>query len=355
MSLGNLSKSLAGLKAGQLLNKPHVDTVNKFDISKIHEDKDNARKEFNDETLDELAESIKQNGVISPISLRPHDTIEGEYIINHGHRRLRASKLAGLTEIPAFLDININSFGRLIENIQREDLNPLDIANQLKIYLDNGETNRSIAQKIGKSETWVSRHLGLQDSPELVKKAINDGKIKSVEAARTLATLTKEHPEEVNKFIEHTQGDISQIKVRELTKKLKGEEDDTSTQVTESELANTPIETAESQRDQSSESIDAEEVGAVSAKITQQDDFVLKAQDKSTDTAVDNKSAASSTSTSSQPVKQPSVEIIELFVGLLDSISLDETQLELLNEKLSEQAYDRRFDSLRQFLQNKQS
>mgnify|MGYP003603425715 CR=1 FL=1 len=182
----------------------------------------------------------------------------------------------------------------------------------------------------------------MQDSPELVKKAINDGKIKSVEAARTLATLTKEHPEEVNKFIEHTQGDISQIKVRELTKKLKGEEDDTSTQVTESELANTPIETAESQRDQSSESIDAEEVGAVSAKITQQDDFVLK-------------SAASTTSTSSQPVKQPSVEIIELFVELLDSISLDETQLELLNEKLSEQAYDRHFDSIRQFLQNKQS
>lgn len=351
MSLGNLAKSLAGLKAGELLDKPHVDTIGKIDISKIHEDKYNARKEFDEQALNDLAESIKEHGIISPISLRPHDTIVGEYIINHGHRRFRASKIAGLTKIPAFLDNEVNSFGRFIENIQREDLNPLDIADQLKIYLSDGYTNRDIAKKIGKSDTWVSRHLGIQESPEIIKEAITDGKIKSVEAAITLANLTKEHPEEVNKFIGQTTGDISKQKVRELTKRLKGEED-SAVQITENEDVNS---TAAETEDNSIGDLTVAEVAAVSAKSSQQDDFVLKAQDKSTDTTVNNKSAASSTSTSSQPVKQPSVEIVDLFVGLLDSISLDDTQLSLLGEKLSGQAYDQRFDSIRQFLQNKQS
>lgn len=218
-----MNDKLATLNLGGLLNKPVIGQVSEIDISLIAEDSLNARREFHDDTLHELAQSIKEHGVISPISLRANPIKDGYYIINHGHRRFRAAKLADKTTIPAFLDNEIDVFGRFIENIQREDLSPLDIANQLNTFVKDGMQGKDIAEKIGKSDSWVSRHLGLLSAPMTIKKSLEDGKIKSVEAAKTLASLSNDHPVEVEGFLSNAEGEITQKQVREFSKDLKNE------------------------------------------------------------------------------------------------------------------------------------
>ncbi|ARE67005.1 ParB/RepB/Spo0J family partition protein [Moraxella catarrhalis] len=218
-----MNDKLATLNLGGLLNKPVIGQVSEIDISLIAEDSLNARREFHDDTLHELAQSIKEHGVISPISLRANPIKDGYYIINHGHRRFRAAKLADKTTIPAFLDNEIDVFGRFIENIQREDLSPLDIANQLNTFVKDGMQGKDIAEKIGKSDSWVSRHLGLLSAPMTIKKSLEDGKIKSVEAAKTLASLSNDHPVEVEGFLSNAEGEITQKQVREFSKELKNE------------------------------------------------------------------------------------------------------------------------------------
>ena len=218
-----MNDKLATLNLGGLLNKPVIGQVSEIDISLIAEDSLNARREFHDDTLHELVQSIKEHGVISPISLRANPIKDGYYIINHGHRRFRAAKLADKTTIPAFLDNEIDVFGRFIENIQREDLSPLDIANQLNTFVKDGMQGKDIAEKIGKSDSWVSRHLGLLSAPMTIKKSLEDGKIKSVEAAKTLASLSNDHPVEVEGFLSNAEGEITQKQVREFSKELKNE------------------------------------------------------------------------------------------------------------------------------------
>lgn len=216
-------KELANLNLGGLLTKPSISAVSEIDIELIVEDANNARKEFHEDALHELAESIKANGVIAPISLREHPLRDGFYIINHGHRRYRASKLAERKTIPAFLDSKIDEFGRFIENIQREELSPLDIANQLNLFIKDGMSGKEIAEKLGKSDSWVSRHLGLLSAPIAIKKSLEGGKIKSVEAAKTLASLSNKHPVEIEDFLTHAEGEITQKQVREFSKDLKNE------------------------------------------------------------------------------------------------------------------------------------
>lgn len=97
-------------------------------LSSIIEDSEQPRTFFNEESLNELAESIKERGVKSPISVRPHPTEPGKYIINHGARRYRASLIAGKTTIPAFIDTNYDLYDQATENIQRENLTAREIA-----------------------------------------------------------------------------------------------------------------------------------------------------------------------------------------------------------------------------------
>lgn len=178
---------------GSLLDKQIISKVSEIDIDLLEEDAQNARTEFNDDTIEELCQSIISQGVVSPISVRKHPIDKDKYVINHGHRRVRAAKKAGLTKIPAFLDDNINTIGKFLENIQREDLSPMDVAKQLKTFTEEGLTNKDIALSLGKSDSWVSRHLGLLDAPEVIQEALDDGRLTSVEAARTLVSLSEEH------------------------------------------------------------------------------------------------------------------------------------------------------------------
>ena len=158
-------------------------------VSEIRPNPYQPRKTFNDEALNELAESIKNYGVFQPIivkkGLRGYDLIAGE-------RRLRASKIAGLTKIPAivkeFTDDEMREIS-LLENIQRENLTSIELAWAYKGIIDNLDIRQEdLAQKIGKSRSHVTNTLGLLNLPKSVQEMILNGDI-SMGHARVLSKM----------------------------------------------------------------------------------------------------------------------------------------------------------------------
>ena len=97
-------------------------------VEGIDEDPEQPRREFDANALQDLAETIRERGVRQPISVRPNLQHAGRWVLNFGARRLRASRLAGLSEIPAFIDTTADSYDQVIENEQREGLKPLELA-----------------------------------------------------------------------------------------------------------------------------------------------------------------------------------------------------------------------------------
>lgn len=147
-------------------------------LSQLIEDKSQPRKTFNIETIKELAESIKEHGVINPITVQPKGS---KYIIIAGERRFRAAQEAGLKSIPALIrkasknDIRLIS---LIENIQREDLNDIDRGSALRELKEStGFTWEAIGRKLGLSEIRVKQLVGLLDLPEEIKEDIRSKKL----------------------------------------------------------------------------------------------------------------------------------------------------------------------------------
>ena len=172
-------------------------TDNKNDIVmlKLEEIRSNPyqpRKTFNEESLQELAMSIKEYGVVQPVIVKK--SIKG-YELVAGERRTRASRIAGLTEIPAIIkDFNDQEMMEiaLIENIQREDLNPIEEAKStLNIIKLRGLTQEEFALKFGKSRTYVTNLLGLLKLPEDVQKMLINKEL-STSHARALSKLENE-------------------------------------------------------------------------------------------------------------------------------------------------------------------
>lgn len=150
------------------------------------------RKEFDEQSLLEFAESIKEHGVIQPIIVKK--SIKG-YELIAGERRTRASKMAGKETIPAIIrDFDDDEMMEiaLIENIQRENLNPIEEAEALsKIIEKNNLTQELASKKFGKSRSYITNILGLLKLPEKTKKYVTEGKI-SMGHARVLSKLTDE-------------------------------------------------------------------------------------------------------------------------------------------------------------------
>ena len=170
-------------------------------LSSIIEDSEQPRTFFNEESLNELAESIKERGVKSPISVRPHPTEPGKYIINHGARRYRASLIAGKTTIPAFIDTNYDLYDQAAENIQRDNLTAREIAMLIERALKKGLSKSDIAKKLGKSNSYVSQYAGLNNLAEPVAALLNQGTCEDVTLLANLNTQYKKTPEAVEEWI----------------------------------------------------------------------------------------------------------------------------------------------------------
>jgi len=147
-------------------------------LSRIVQDKNQPRKTFDDSTIKELADSIKEQGIINPITVRPHGK---KFVIVAGERRFLAAKLVGLKTIPAIIkkvsknDVMLIS---LVENLQREDLNSIDRAEGIKALKVNlGLPWTEVAKKLGLSKQRVLDLVGLLALPEKIKKDIRDKKL----------------------------------------------------------------------------------------------------------------------------------------------------------------------------------
>ncbi len=165
-------------------------SINEIEISKIKPNPDQPRRHFDEEALAELAVSIKQLGVIQPIALRK--VSDDEYIIIAGERRYRASQLAGLTAIPAYIrtleDESVMEMA-LIENIQREDLNSIEVALAYQNLLEkNNLTQEQLSERIGKKRTTIANYLRLLKLPAEIQMGIKDKKM-DMGHARALVTL----------------------------------------------------------------------------------------------------------------------------------------------------------------------
>jgi ParB family chromosome partitioning protein len=193
-----------------------------IDITLISEDIHQPRKEFNQETLRELTETIKLRGVKSPISVRPNPDKPGTYIINHGARRYRASINAGLTKIPAFIDTDYSEADQVIENLQRDDLTSREIADFIGRQLAGGKTKSEIARLIGKTNPYITMHAALLDLPDPLAEVYRTGRCTDVTALYDLTRLYKANKDEVITWLAlSTQEEISRLDVYQFSKFLK--------------------------------------------------------------------------------------------------------------------------------------
>ncbi len=186
-------------------------------LSKITANPNQPRKNFDEQALRELAESIKRHGVIMPIVV--NDNGDGSYMIIAGERRFRASKLAGKQTIPVVIrnysEREIKEIS-LIENLQREDLNPIEAATAMKqLMIDYKLTQDELAERIGKSRPAIANTLRLLNLCPEVMGLVSDGKL-SAGHARTIVMLPAE---DQIKFA--SEAVRSQTSVRELEKKVR--------------------------------------------------------------------------------------------------------------------------------------
>ena len=163
-------------------------------INDIEPNRDQPRKFFDDEALKELSDSISMHGVIQPLLVRPLS--DGGYQLIAGERRWRASRMAGLTQVPVVVREMTDEEAMelaLIENLQREDLNPIEEAEGFKLLMDTYSfTQEQAAEKVGKSRPAVANALRLLSLPEAVLDMVKQGIISSGHA-RTLIPLTDEN------------------------------------------------------------------------------------------------------------------------------------------------------------------
>lgn len=186
---------------------------------------------FSAESLAELADSITESGgVKTPISVRSKNA-EGLYVINHGARRFRASKLAKLKTIKAFIDDKHDEYDQAIENIQRENFTPMEIALFIEKREKQGDNRVSIAKRIGKSKAFVTQHASLLTLSPKLRQVYDDDRCRDVLALYELANLNKKFPVEVDEFIDEapeiTRSSVEALKVstKEAARKADAEDE----------------------------------------------------------------------------------------------------------------------------------
>ena len=188
-------------------------------ISDIQKNPYQPRKEFSKEKIEELAQSIKENGLIQPIIVRQSPVIG--YEILAGERRYRASIEAGLSEVPVIIkklsdqDMMVHS---IIENLQREDLNPIEEAKAYQSLIDKGYTHADIAEKMVKSRPYITNLVRLLTLPDFILTEVETGKLSQAHARLLIQLPLKEQKNLLNRIQKE---DLSVRQVEYLLKEEK--------------------------------------------------------------------------------------------------------------------------------------
>lgn len=190
-------------------------------LKDIDEDPDQPRKAFDAESMVGMIASVRFRGVKSPVSVRPHPTQSGRWMLNYGARRYRASLEAGRTTIPAFVDEAHDDYDQVIENLQRSDLTPMELAIFIGKKLAEGEKKKSIANKLGKDASAITHHIALIDPPVCIEDAYSSGRCTSAKILYDLRALYEKHPEAVQAWCS-SESEITRKTVGELAEVLSG-------------------------------------------------------------------------------------------------------------------------------------
>lgn len=201
--------------------------INEIDIDLIHPNPDQPRRNFSQESLEELAASIRELGVIQPLSLRVAD--DGTYQIIAGERRWRAARMAGLMSLPAYVrtasDSEVTEMA-LIENIQREDLNAIEVALAFRKLIDTYHlTQDRLSERLGKKRATISNHLRLLKLPAEIQIGLRDRKL-DMGHARALVSVSdpKLQLKLYNRILKE---ELTVRKVEELAREIQEDNADT--------------------------------------------------------------------------------------------------------------------------------
>ena len=215
-----LGRGLDALISTEEVKTSGSSSINEIELSKISVNPNQPRREFDPVALQELADSIAEIGIIQPITLR--QLSEDSYQIIAGERRYRASIQAGLKAVPAYIrtadDENVMEMA-LIENIQREDLNSLEIALAYQHLLEQyGLTQERLSERVGKKRTTIANYLRLLKLPALIQVALKN---KEIDMGHARALLALDDPKtQIRIFNEIQSQDYSVRKVEEIVKAL---------------------------------------------------------------------------------------------------------------------------------------
>ena len=219
--IGGLGRGLDALFADNATEDLSSSGAVKLKLMEIEPNREQPRKSFDDESLAELSESIAQYGIIQPLLVRP--IADGGYQLVAGERRWRAARLAGLTEVPVVIrelsedEVMVLS---LIENLQREDLNPIEEAQGLRKLMDSYDLSQEeAAEKVGKSRPAVANTLRLLRLPQEIINFVQQGKLSAGHARSLLAFKDEIQMLETAKLIMH-----KGISVREVERLAKAAE-----------------------------------------------------------------------------------------------------------------------------------
>jgi ParB family transcriptional regulator, chromosome partitioning protein len=188
-------------------------------LGNISADPDQPRSEFDEKKLNKLANNIKRRGVRTPISVAPHPKSKDKYIINHGERRFRACKLAGLMSIPAFIDKTHIDYDQISENIHREDLTPMELAIFINKKIKAKVSKKDIAENLDEDASTITHHLSLIDAPDCIDKIYRSGRCVSPRTIYELRAVYNKFPDEITHWCE-TDTEITRKTVKEIKDQL---------------------------------------------------------------------------------------------------------------------------------------
>lgn len=224
--LGAFFPNMEDQEKSEIETYPYIQEIEKINavlhvsVLSIRPNPDQPRRDFDEIKLQELSDSIRMHGLIQPITVRPLSG--GRYELISGERRLRASKMGGLDTIPAYIrevtDSERIAFA-LIENVQRENLNSIEIALGYQQLIEEcGLTQEEVAKKVGKNRTTVTNMLRLLNLPASIQSALKLGKISTGHARSLLSIVDEEIQEQIlAKIIEQ---DLSVRQIEDLVRKL---------------------------------------------------------------------------------------------------------------------------------------
>lgn len=221
MDLSVLQKGL-DLKTGKIIPAKPLDgeRVIELETAKIQPDPQQPRKTFDPVKLQELAEDIKQNGLIQPIIVRMSGV--GEYIVIAGERRLKAAQMLNQAKIKAIIakDYTDEQVGyiQMAENMKRDDLRYYEMAEFIIGRIDAGEKQSTVADRLGISKTTVNAYMCWKDAPDFLKDAKD--KFNSIRTFADMASLAGEHPDAVKDYLKDKEDFVTRANVKDLRKSI---------------------------------------------------------------------------------------------------------------------------------------